>query len=117
MMPPCVERMKGHVDCGLFRLNVTANGPSVVTLFRFPSSGDGEFAPASFTTLAFTTRSKDHLTSADVKSSPFWNLTPWRSVHRQVAAVSTGLQLVASDGATVAFCLGSYRCSKMFWSS
>ena len=87
--------MYGHVDCGDFRLNVTAYCPLVLTLFRFERS---EEIPEG--SLILTTRSNDALTSAESKPEPSLNFTPRRSVQRHVLTVPAGAHLVASDGTT-----------------
>src|SRR5262245_24417896 len=98
--------MYGHVDCGLFRLKMTAYWPAVLTLFRFVRSD--EMPDGS---LILTTRSNEFFTSAESKPEPSWNFTPRRSVQRQVFAVPTGTQDVASDGTSLAPFRASYRCS------
>src|SRR4029078_12368973 len=93
MKPALVARMYGHVDCGLFRLKMTAYWPAVLTLFRFERSD--EIPDGS---LILTTRSNVAFTSAESKPEPSLNFTPRRRVQRHVLTVPTGAQFVASDG-------------------
>ena len=65
MLQHCVARIEGHVTCGDLRWNVTAYLPFVVTLFRFPMSGEGELAAACFTIDLFVTRSIENFTSVE----------------------------------------------------
>ena len=69
--------------------------------------------------LILTTRSNDHFTSAEVISSPLWNLTPWRSVQVKTLSVSAlKLHFVASTGCgPVLPGWYSSRCWKMVASS
>src|SRR5262245_2846075 len=114
MKPTCDARIDGHVTCGLLRLNVTAYLPFVLTLLRFPSSDDGVFAAASFTTVLFVTRSKENFTSAESNAEPSLKTTPWRRLHRHVLSVPTEKHLVASDGSSFDPCRKSIRCSNTF---
>ena len=96
---------------------MTAYFPFVVTLLRFPSSGEGEFAPASFTTVLFVTRSKENFTSVESNADPSLKVTPLRRVQRHVVRPPTEKHFVASDGSNFAPCLKSIRCSKTLASS
>src|SRR6476659_11309999 len=117
MKQHCVASTEGHVTCGDLRWNVTAYWPFVVTLWRLPSSGEGEFAAACALTALLLTRSIENFTSAESNAEPSWNLTPCRRLHRHVFSVPTEKHLVASDGSSFDPFLKSSRCSKTFASS
>ena len=96
---------------------MTAYLPFVVTLLRFPSNGEGEFAAASFTIVGFVTRSKENFTSVESNAEPSLNVTPLRRVQRHVLKLPTEKHFVARDGSSFAPCLKSSKCSKMLFSS
>ena len=79
---------------------MTAYLPFVETLFRFPSSGDGELAAACFSTCLFVTRSIENFTSVESNDDPSWKVTPFRRLQRQVLSVPTEKHFVASSGSS-----------------
>src|SRR5262249_17341038 len=101
MLQHCVARIEGHVTCGAFRLNVTAYLPFVVTLFKLPRSGDGEFAAACFRIDLLLTRSIENFTSAESNALPSWNVTPLRRLQRHLLRLPTEKHLVGSWGSSL----------------
>ena len=96
---------------------MTAYFPFVVTLLRFPSSDDGVFAAASFTTVLFVTRSKENLTSVESNAEPSLKVTPFRRLQRHVVRLPTEKHFVANEGSSFDPCRKSSRCSKTLLSS
>src|SRR5579884_508825 len=96
--------MYGQIESGSFRWKTTVYGPLTVVLFRFERSVQMPWSP-----LIFSTRSNDHLTSAEVIGVPSENLTLWRSPHVHVFRFAEALQPVASTGCSFAPCGKPYR--------